>query len=46
MANKSDYVDLGLMCAKVCKTLHRGMDGRKLDDLGQSVREAIEQLKT
>ena len=46
MANKSDYVDLGLACANVCKALHRGMDGRELEDLGQSVRSAIEQLKT
>ena len=45
MANKSDYVDLGLACANVCKALHRGMDGRELEDLGQSVRSAIEQLK-
>ena len=44
MANKSDYVELGLACAEVCKTLDRGMNGKKLDDLGQSVREAIEQL--
>ena len=45
MANKSDYVELGLACADVCKALERGMDGKKLDDLSQSVREAIEQLK-
>ena len=46
MANKSDYVDLGLSCANVCKALDRGMNGRKLDDLSQSVREAIAQLTT
>ena len=46
MANKSDYVDLGLTCANVCKALHRGMDGRKLDDLSQSVHEAIKELET
>ena len=44
MANESDYVELGLACADVCKTLHRGMNGKTLDDLSQSVREAIEQL--
>ena len=33
MANKTDYVELGLACADVCKTLDRGMNGRKLDDL-------------
>ena len=46
MANKTDYVELGLACADVCKTLDRGMNGRKLDDLSQSVREAIAQLTT
>lgn len=44
MANKISYVDLGLACANVCTALDRGMDGRKLDDLSQSVREAIAQL--
>ena len=44
MANKSDYVELGLTCADVCKALDRGMNGKKRGDLSQSVREAIEQL--
>ena len=44
MANKIDYVELGLACAKVCKALDRGMNGRTLDDLNESVREAINQL--
>ena len=43
MANKSDYVELELACADVCKALYQGMDGKKLVDLSQSVREAIEQ---
>ena len=46
MANKTDYVELGLACADVCKALDRGTDGRKLDDLSQSVREAIGQSTT
>ena len=46
MANKSDYVELGLTCADVCKALHRGMDGRGLDDVSQLAREAIEKLTT
>ena len=46
MANKSDYVELGLACAEVCKALDRGMNGRRMDDLSQSVFEAIEQLTT
>ena len=44
MTNKSDYVELGLACADVCKALDRGTNGRRLDDLSQSVREAINQL--
>ena len=46
MANRTDYVDLGLACAEVCKALDRGMNGRRMDDLSQSVFEAIEQLTT
>ena len=46
MANKSDYVELGLACADVCRALDRGMNGKKLNDLSQSVREAISQLTT
>ena len=44
MANKADYVDLGLACADVCKALDRGMNGRRLDELNRPVLEAIEQL--
>ena len=44
MANKTDYVELGLACADVCKALQRGMSGRRPDDLSDSVREAITQL--
>ena len=44
MVNEDDYVDLGLACAEVCKALDRGMNGKKRDDLSQSIREAIEQL--
>jgi hypothetical protein len=46
MMNITDYVDLGLACAEVCKALDRGMDGKKPDDLSLSVREAIHQLTT
>jgi hypothetical protein len=46
MINKTDYVDLGLACADVCRALDRGMNGKKLDDLSQSVCEAIDQLMT
>jgi len=46
MANKTDYIELGLACANVCRALDRGMDGRRLDELSRSVGEAIEQLTT
>jgi hypothetical protein len=46
MANEQDYVDLGLSCAEICTVLDRGMRGKKLDDLNQSVRNAIDQLMT
>ena len=46
MTNKTDYVELGLACADVCKALDRGMNGKQLEDLSPSVREAIGQLTT
>ena len=46
MSNKTDYVELGLACVEICEALKRGTEGRKLDDLNQSVREAITRLKT
>ena len=46
MANKAEYVELGLACADVCRALDRGMNGKKLDHLSQSVFEAITQLTT
>lgn len=44
MANKQDYVELGKSCAHVCQALSRGLKGRQLDELSQSVLEAIGQL--
>ena len=46
MANKAEYVELGLACADVCEALNRGMNGKKLDDLSPSVRKAMNQLTT
>ena len=46
MVNDTDYVELGLACADVCKALDRGVKGRRVDELGQSVVEAIGQLTT
>lgn len=44
MANRTDYVELGLTCAGVCKALDRGMNGRRSDQFSRSVFEAIEEL--
>jgi len=46
MANKLDYVELGLSCANICGVLDRGMNGRQLDEFSQSVGDAINQLTT
>ena len=46
MANKSDYLKLGLVCAKVCKALQQAMNGKGMDDLSQSARDAITDLTT
>ena len=46
MINQLDYVDLGLACADVCIVLNRGLSGKGLNDLNNSVREAIDQLTT
>jgi hypothetical protein len=42
--NERDYVELGLSCADVCRALDRGTNRKKLEDLSQSVCEAINQL--
>jgi len=44
VANGLEYVELGLSCADICKALERGMNGKELDDLSQSVCDAIDQL--
>ena len=44
MANETDYVELGLTCADICRALDRGVDGKRMDELTQSVFEAIGQL--
>ena len=46
MANEREYVELGLGCGDICRALERGMSGKKLDDLSQSVCDAIGQLTT
>jgi len=44
MINEVDYVELGLVCADVCTALDRGLGGKRLEELNDSVREAINQL--
>ena len=44
IANEEGYVELGLHCAEICKAIDRGMNGKRLDELSQSVCEAINQL--
>jgi len=46
MANELDYVELGLSCVDICRALDRRMNGKILDDLSQSVCDAINQLTT
>ena len=44
MINQGDYVELGLICVEVCRALSRGLDGKRLSDLSDTVCEAIMQL--
>ena len=44
VANKQDYLELGLNCADICGALDRGMNGKRPDDFSQSVCKAISQL--
>jgi len=44
MIDEVDYVELGLSCADVCRTLERGTNGKKQDELSPSVHDTINQL--
>ena len=46
MTNEADYVELGLACADVCTALDRGLSGKRLNELNDSVRGAINKLTT
>ena len=46
MTNERDYVELGISCGDICQALDRGLNGRRLDDLSQSVLGAIGKLTT
>ena len=45
--NRKGYVEVGLICADICRALDRGMNaGKRPDDLSPSVYETIDQLTT
>jgi len=44
MVNEPDYVELGLFCADISRALDRGTNGKKPDELNQSVYSAINQF--
>ena len=46
MIDGKGYVELGLYCAEVCRSLDRGLNHRQADQLGRLVLEAIGQLTT
>jgi len=46
MANRLEYVELGLACAGVCRALDRGINERQTNKLSLSVYEAIGELTT
>ena len=46
MANKDDFVDLGIYCVDICKALKRGTDGKELNELSGPMRTAMEELET
>ena len=41
MVDEPHCIELGLLCADVCRALDRVTNGKKLDELGQSVRDAM-----
>ena len=45
MANEQDCVDLGILCGDVCDALRRGTDGKRVDELSESVRNAVNRLE-
>jgi hypothetical protein len=44
MVDELGYVELGLFCADICRVLGRGTNGKKPDELSQSVYDAMSQL--
>lgn len=46
MVNEQDYVKLGLSCADICQALDLGLERRRINELNESMLEAIEKLTT
>ncbi|KAF9778231.1 hypothetical protein BJ322DRAFT_1114477 [Thelephora terrestris] len=46
MAKRTEFLELGLACADICRAIDRGMNCRQADHFNQSVFEVIEQLTT
>ena len=44
MTNEADCAELGRACADVCIALSRGLNGKLLKDINDSVNEAVKQL--
>jgi len=44
MINEPDYVELGSLCADVCRALDRGTNGKNPDKLSRSVYDAMNRL--
>jgi hypothetical protein len=44
MVDNPDYVGLALSCADICRALDRGINGKKVDELSQSVYDATNHL--
>lgn len=44
MAEDQPYVDLGLVCASVCRVLAQTLRGAQLDELGQPALDTIQDL--
>ena len=44
MINEDDYVSLGMYFNDICQILNRGTNGKRLEDLNESAREAVKQL--
>jgi len=44
MVNEPDYVELGSLCADVCRALDQGTNGKKLDELSRPTYDAINRL--